>query len=91
MIQFDRFQLNNGLKVLVHQDFTTPIVAINVLYDVGARDENPSQTGFAHFFEHLMFGGSINIPRYDEPLERAGGEIEAPAKKLHKYKMMSRV
>ncbi|MDP2423225.1 MAG: pitrilysin family protein [Bacteroidales bacterium] len=77
MIQFDRFQLDNGLKVLVHQDFTTPIVAINVLYDVGARDENPSKTGFAHLFEHLMFGGSINIPRYDGPLERAGGENNA--------------
>ena len=74
MILFDRFQLDNGLKVIVHQDYTTPIVAMNVLYDVGARDENPEKTGFAHLFEHLMFGGSANIPRYDEPLERVGGE-----------------
>jgi zinc protease len=77
MILFDRFQLDNGLKVIVHQDYTTPIVAMNVLYDVGARDENPEKTGFAHLFEHLMFGGSENIPRYDEPLERVGGENNA--------------
>jgi zinc protease len=77
MILFDRFQLDNGLKVIVHQDYTTPIVAMNVLYDVGARDENPEKTGFAHLFEHLMFGGSANIPRYDEPLERVGGENNA--------------
>jgi zinc protease len=77
MIKFDRFQLENGLKVLVHSDYSTPIVAMNVLYDVGARDEDPSKTGFAHLFEHLMFGGSVNIPRYDEPLERVGGENNA--------------
>jgi len=77
MILFDRFQLDNGLKVIVHQDYTTPMVAVNVLYDVGARDENPEKTGFAHLFEHLMFGGSANIPRYDEPLERVGGENNA--------------
>lgn len=77
MIQFDRFQLDNGLRVLVHHDPSTPIVAMNVLYDVGARDENPDKTGFAHLFEHLMFGGSVNIPRYDEPLERVGGENNA--------------
>lgn len=77
MLQFERFTLNNGLKVLVHHDATTPMVAVNVLYDVGARDENPDRTGFAHLFEHLMFGGSENIPEYDEPLQMAGGENNA--------------
>ena len=61
MIEFERFELKNGLKVLVHQDKSTPIAALNILYDVGASDENPEQTGFAHLFEHLMFGGSKNI------------------------------
>jgi len=77
MIQFDRFQLENGLKVLVHQDTTTPMAVVNILYNVGAKDENPEKTGFAHLFEHLMFGGSIHIPEYDEPLQRAGGENNA--------------
>ncbi len=77
MVHFNRFQLSNGLKVLVHEDHTTPLAVVNVLYDVGARDENPEHTGFAHLFEHLMFGGSINIPLYDEPLQRAGGENNA--------------
>jgi zinc protease len=77
MLQFERFTLNNGLKVIVHPDNTTPMVAVNLLYDVGARDENPEQTGFAHLFEHLMFGGSVNIPEYDEPLQMAGGENNA--------------
>jgi predicted Zn-dependent peptidase len=77
MLQFERFTLKNGLRVLVHEDRTTPMVAFNVLYDVGARDENPEQTGFAHLFEHLMFGGSENIPVYDEPLQMAGGENNA--------------
>jgi len=77
MILFERFQLENGLRVIVHHDGSTPIVAMNVLYDVGARDEHPERTGFAHLFEHLMFGGSGNIPRYDEPLERVGGENNA--------------
>jgi predicted Zn-dependent peptidase len=77
MIKFDRFVLSNGLKVLVHQDQSTPMAVVNVLYDVGARDEVESKTGFAHLFEHLMFGGSINIPDYDEPLQLAGGENNA--------------
>ncbi len=77
MIQFDRFVLNNGLRVLVHPDTSTPMAVVNVMYDVGARDENPAQTGFAHLFEHLMFGGSVNIPEYDEPLQMAGGENNA--------------
>jgi len=77
MIQFEKFQLDNGLKVLVHQDTSTPMAVVNVLYNVGAKDEDPTKTGFAHLFEHLMFGGSINIPVYDEPLQRAGGENNA--------------
>lgn len=77
MVQFERFTLENGLKVLVHEDHTTPMAVLNILYDVGARDENPEQTGFAHLFEHLMFGGSVNIPSYDEPLQRVGGENNA--------------
>ncbi|PWU04726.1 MAG: peptidase M16 [Bacteroidetes bacterium] len=77
MIHFDQFELNNGLRVFVHEDHSTPMAVVNVMYDVGARDENPSRTGFAHLFEHLMFGGSINIPQYDEPLQLAGGENNA--------------
>ncbi len=69
--------LDNGLKVLVHIDQSTPMAVVNVLYDVGARDEDARQTGFAHLFEHLMFGGSVNIPDYDEPLQVAGGENNA--------------
>lgn len=77
MVSFERFTLANGLKVLVHEDPTTPMAVVNILYDVGARDEHPDQTGFAHLFEHLMFGGSVNIPSYDEPLQRVGGENNA--------------
>jgi len=69
--------LDNGLKVLVHIDQSTPMAVVNVLYDVGARDEDAQQTGFAHLFEHLMFGGSVNIPDYDDPLQVAGGENNA--------------
>lgn len=77
MILYDRFVLDNGLRVLVHEDHSTPMAVMNIMYDVGARDENPEKTGFAHLFEHLMFGGSIHIPDYDEPLQRAGGENNA--------------
>ncbi|HRG53939.1 MAG TPA: pitrilysin family protein [Bacteroidia bacterium] len=77
MIKFDKFELSNGLRVIVHQDTSTPIACLNILYDVGARDENPEQTGFAHLFEHLMFGGSVNIENYDEPLQLVGGENNA--------------
>jgi len=77
MVKFERFMLDNGLKVLVHTDQSTPMAVVNVLYDVGARDEDEQQTGFAHLFEHLMFGGSVNIPEYDEPLQVAGGENNA--------------
>jgi predicted Zn-dependent peptidase len=77
MIKYEKFTLKNGLRCIVHHDTSTPMLAMNVIYDVGARDENPAQTGFAHLFEHLMFGGSINIPDYDEPLQMAGGENNA--------------
>ncbi len=77
MIKYEKFTLKNGLRVIVHHDASTPIVAFNLVYNVGAKDENPKQTGFAHLFEHLMFGGSINIPSYDEPLERVGGSNNA--------------
>ena len=77
MMEFESFTLTNGLKVIVHQDKTTPMVAMNIIYKVGSRDENSDMTGFAHLFEHLMFGGSVNIPKYDEPLQKAGGENNA--------------
>lgn len=77
MIQFEKFTLDNGLKVIVHQDLSTPMAVMNIMYNVGARDEDPEKTGFAHLFEHLMFGGSVNIPNYDEPLQMAGGENNA--------------
>lgn len=77
MIQYEKFELANGLKVICHQDKSTPLACINILYNVGARDEDPEQTGFAHLFEHLMFGGSVNIPNYDEPLQMVGGENNA--------------
>lgn len=77
MIQFQEFTLANGLRCLVHEDFNTPLAVLNILYDVGSRDESPDQTGFAHLFEHLMFSGSVNIPSYDEPLQKVGGENNA--------------
>ena len=77
MIRFEKFVLINGLRVIVHQDTSTPMAVMNIMYDVGARDEDPERTGFAHLFEHLMFGGSINIPAYDTPLQMAGGDNNA--------------
>jgi zinc protease len=77
MITYQHTVLSNGLRVIVHEDASTPLAAINILYDVGARDEDPGRTGFAHLFEHLMFGGSENIPDYDTPLQLAGGENNA--------------
>jgi len=77
MIAFEEFVLDNGLQVIVHEDPTVQIAVMNILYDVGSRDENPQRTGFAHLFEHLMFGGSRNVPSYDEPLQRVGGENNA--------------
>ena len=76
-LQFKKFTLPNGLRVIYHEDRSTPLVCMNILYDVGARDEDPERTGFAHLFEHLMFGGSVNIPNYDEPLQRVGGDNNA--------------
>lgn len=77
MIEFQKRTLGNGLKVIVHEDNSTPLVAINLVYNVGARDEDPNKTGFAHLFEHLMFGGSKNIPDYDTQLQLVGGENNA--------------
>jgi predicted Zn-dependent peptidase len=77
MINFEKFTLANGLRVIVHQDTSTPMAVVSVTYDIGSRDEHPEKTGFAHLFEHLMFGGSINVPNYDEPLQMAGGENNA--------------
>lgn len=77
VIEFSRFTLDNGLRVLVHEDRSTPMVAVNVLYNVGSKDESPEKTGFAHLFEHLMFSGSANIPDFDEPIQKAGGESNA--------------
>ena len=77
MLQLNRFTLGNGLRVIVHEDASTPMAVVNVMYDVGARDEDPSKTGFAHLFEHLMFGGSINIDDFETPLNMAGGENNA--------------
>jgi zinc protease len=77
LVQFEKFELSNGLRVLVHQDTSTPMAVVNVMYDVGSKDEDPNKTGFAHLFEHLMFGGSVNVPAYDEPLQMAGGENNA--------------
>jgi predicted Zn-dependent peptidase len=77
MIEYFKHTLSNGLRVVVHPDKTTPMVAVNLLYDVGARDEDPDKTGFAHLFEHLMFGGTLNIPSYDTPVQNVGGENNA--------------
>ncbi len=77
MLKYDRFTLENGLRVLFHKDTTTPLAVVNTLYDVGARDESEDKTGFAHLFEHLMFGGSINIADFDTPLQQAGGDNNA--------------
>lgn len=77
MIQINRYTLANGLRIVHNEDDSTQMVALNLLYDVGARDEDPSHTGFAHLFEHLMFGGSLHIPDYDTPVQNAGGENNA--------------
>ena len=77
MIKFEEFTLGNGLQVIVHEDPTVHIAVLNILYNVGSRNEHPEKTGFAHLFEHLMFGGSANIPNYDEPLQKVGGENNA--------------
>lgn len=77
MVQFEKFTLENGLRVIIHEDKSTPMAVVNIMYDVGARDEDPQKTGFAHLFEHLMFGGSVNIEDFETPLNLAGGENNA--------------
>ncbi len=77
VIQFSRFELENGLRVIVHEDRSTPLAVVNLLYNVGSRDESPEKTGFAHLFEHLMFAGSQNVDNFDDVMQRAGGENNA--------------
>jgi zinc protease len=77
MVAFEKRVLDNGMRVIVHEDHSTPMAAVNLLYDVGSRDEDPARTGFAHLFEHLMFGGTKNIPDFDGPIQLAGGENNA--------------
>lgn len=77
MFDINRHTLDNGLRLVHCQDTSTQMVALNIVYDVGARDEHPDHTGFAHLFEHLMFGGSRHIPDYDTPMQQAGGENNA--------------
>ncbi len=77
MINYERYQLKNGLTILIHNDTATPMAAVNVLYKVGSRDENPQKTGLAHLLEHLMFSGSLNAPNFDHIIQSAGGENNA--------------
>lgn len=77
MIEYKKYTLDNGLRLVLHKDVSTPMVAVNIVYDVGSKDENPERTGFAHLFEHLMFGGSKNVPDFDVPIQMAGGENNA--------------
>lgn len=77
MIQYNEFELANGLKVLVHEDATTPMATVNLLYNVGSKNENREKTGFAHLFEHFMFEGSKNILAFDEEMQKAGGDNNA--------------
>ncbi len=77
MIHFEQFELPNGLKVIVHEDPQSSMVCLNLLYKVGSRNEASDKTGFAHLFEHLMFGGSRHIPNFDGPLQLVGGDNNA--------------
>lgn len=77
MINYNQFKLSNGLTVIHHFDDSTQLCVLNILYNVGSKHENPDKTGFAHLFEHLMFGGSVNIEDFDEELQNAGGESNA--------------
>ena len=77
MVNYTEHLLSNGLTLIIHEDHSNPIVCLNLLYKVGSRNENPEKTGFAHLFEHLMFGGSKNIQNFDEPLQKVGGENNA--------------
>lgn len=78
-IEFTEYDLDNGMHVILHKDNSTPIVAVSIMYHVGSKNENPNRTGFAHFFEHLLFEGSANIERgeYDSYVENAGGTLNA--------------
>lgn len=77
MVEYSRYRLDNGLTLIVNENHDTPLVTVNILYCVGSRNENPNRTGFAHLFEHLMFGGSKNAPDYDLVVSRMGGENNA--------------
>lgn len=77
MVSFTRFTLDNGLRVIAHHDRSTPLTAMNLLYNVGSRNEDPGMTGMAHLFEHLMFTGTEGVPEFDLPLQLAGGENNA--------------
>lgn len=77
VVNYKRKVLENGLRVLIHEDQNTPLAAVNVLYNVGSKDEEVDKTGFAHLFEHLMFGGSKNVPDFDEQVQQAGGDSNA--------------
>ena len=77
MIHYNRYTLPNGLTLIVHEDHDTPLATVNILYNVGARDENASRTGFAHLFEHLMFGGTEQVPDFDQVVNGMGGESNA--------------
>ncbi len=77
MIQYQKTKLSNGLTVIVHRNVNTPLATFNILYDVGSRDEYPNKTGFAHLFEHLMFEGSLNIPKFDTHVQDVGGTNNA--------------
>ncbi len=77
MINLEKFELENGLRFIYHKDDSSPIAVVNTLYNVGAKDEDPNKTGFAHLFEHLMFGGSVHIKNFDEELQKTGGENNA--------------
>jgi zinc protease len=77
LIQYNHFKLDNGLTVIHHYDNSTQLCALNILYNVGSRNEDPNKTGFAHLFEHLMFGGSIHVKEFDVELQTAGGESNA--------------
>ena len=77
MVSFEKHVLDNGLVVLIHQDTNTPLATTNMLYKVGSRDESPDKTGFAHLFEHLMFGGSKHAESFDDVIQMAGGDSNA--------------
>lgn len=77
MISYKKKILDNGLRILAHRDDSTPLVTVNMLYQIGSRNESPARTGFAHLFEHLMFGGTRNNPDFDLVVDAMGGESNA--------------